>query len=52
MYMELGLGVIFDKYNIDIIGLDVFDQRAGNTTKSFAGYPFFTKIIMSKNRGD
>lgn len=49
MAMELGISILLERYNIEIIGLDVFDDRA-NTNAGFDTYTFFKKIAMSSYR--
>jgi hypothetical protein len=45
--MEIGLGVIFDRHNIEIIGLDVYDERI-NVFDGSTLYPFFDKIAKRR----
>jgi hypothetical protein len=47
--MEIGFGLAFDKNNIEIIGLDVSDERV-DAYNGFTVYPFFDKIAMYKYR--
>ena len=45
--MEIGLGVIFDRHNIEIIGLDIYDERI-NVFDGSTLYPFFDKIAKRR----
>lgn len=40
---EIGLGIVFEKHGIEIIGMDACDDRV-DVVNGFDGYPFFTKI--------
>ena len=40
---EMGLGIVFEKYGIEIVGLDACDEHV-DVANGFDHYPFFTKI--------
>jgi hypothetical protein len=50
--MEIGFGMTFEKYGIEIHGLDVVDEREHEWHKNgkYTKYPFFDKILMYKYR--
>lgn len=43
MASEIGLGIVFEKHGIEIIGLDVCDERV-DVYNGFTSYPFFSKL--------
>jgi hypothetical protein len=45
--MEIGLGLIFDKHNIEIVGIDKYDQRI-NIYEGSSAYPFFSKVALRR----
>jgi len=46
--MEIGIGLVFEKYNIEIIGMDVYDGSKINIYEGSTVYPFFDKICKKR----